>query len=104
MDDYEAAAEGTLVRVRGTLRKEADVEHATKGFPFSLQLRAPCLFHAELTPRYHMVASATPIDEERTWLWVRKTQSYVPAALGGRLLAVSVRRTISGSVADTVKE
>ena len=87
VDDFEARAEGPLISVRGTMRRDGDGAGARQGSAFAMQVRIPSLVALELGPRMRLEASATPIDAHSTWFWVRITQTYLPAQLGGRLLA-----------------
>ena len=52
-----------------------------------MRVRMPSLLTIELGPRLGIIASATPIDATSAWVWVRISHAYLPAALGGGLLA-----------------
>jgi phenylpropionate dioxygenase-like ring-hydroxylating dioxygenase large terminal subunit len=90
VDEYQARADGPLIRVQGTLRRDGG--GAGEGSRFAMQIRIPSLIAMQLGPRLSLTASATPVDARHTWFWVRVTQAYLPAALGGRALAQLVVR------------
>ena len=52
-----------------------------------VRIQAPCLAAFDVVRGIHFISSATPIDDKRTWLWIRYSQRFVPKLLGGRLLA-----------------
>jgi len=82
--DFEASQRDHEIAVRGALVR--DGPRPGRRWPFEVHLRIPTLVFFDVFPGLRFVLSATPIDAERTWLWGRYSQSWLPAALGGRLL------------------
>ncbi len=72
VDPYEAHIEGDRILSSGELRKESK----TSGMAFRIDALLPCLALVELTPKLRLVASATPVDEQHTWMWFRYYQDY----------------------------
>jgi nitrite reductase/ring-hydroxylating ferredoxin subunit len=85
-DDFEGGVEGDVITIKGTLRKQDDVARKTRGFPIEARVRFPCIAAFDVFPGVHFIGGATPIDENRCWLWARYGQDYLPRALFGRLL------------------
>ena len=82
--DFEASQRGREIAVRGALVR--DGPRPGRRWPFEVHLRLPTLIYFDVFPGLRFLLSATPIDAERTWLWGRYSQRWVPAALGGRQL------------------
>jgi len=82
-----SAAEHDNVVTIDALMRGAGPRHFIFDFPFKASIRLPSLGLIEITPKLRFVATATPIDEARTWLWVRYEQAYVPGWLGGSAFA-----------------
>jgi len=83
LEDYECDVDGVHIRVRGRLtRGDGD-----DGLPIAMHVVAPSLLLLEVSAKARFVAVVTPIDEERTWLFVRYVQDYVRVPGIGRLLA-----------------
>lgn len=82
--DFESSSEGEEIILSGALAHD---DPAKRRFPFRVRIRMPSLVSFDVLPGLNFTISATPIDAEHTWLWGRYSQSYLPAALGGRLLS-----------------
>ena len=72
-DDFEAEREGDYIRTRCVARRE---DGKGRDFPVRADTLLPCLGMVELTPKLQILISATPVDEENTWLWFRYQQRY----------------------------
>ncbi len=70
-----------------TLRNERPDRWLRRDYRFVSTLRLPTLATIEVVPGVRFVASATPIDGDRTWLWARYRQEWLPRWLGGRALS-----------------
>ncbi len=81
--DFECRREDERIFSSGRLCKSADDE----GMAFSANFIAPCLVHISLTPKLHIVAAATPVDDEHTWMWFRYYQSYTNLPLVRKLIS-----------------
>ena len=74
---FEARIDGDHIRTRGELRREG----RSSGFAFRAEMLMPCLGLVEFG-RFRIAISATPIDDEHTWLWFRYHSSGPLARLG----------------------
>lgn len=70
--DFEAHQEGDFIRTRGVLRKPGNAG----GMPFRDELLLPCLGMIALTEKLRIAVSATPVDEQSTWVWFRYYNDY----------------------------
>lgn len=82
--DFEAHERGHEITVRGALVR--DDPRRGRRWPFEIHLRIPTLAYFDIVPGIRFVLSATPMDDRRTWLWGRYSQSRIPAGIGGRQL------------------
>lgn len=82
VEGFDAKLEGDRISTGGSLVKEG----RSAGSPFRADLILPCLGLVQLTPKLHILVSATPVDEGRTWLWFRYYQSYTSLRPLGKLL------------------
>ena len=83
VDPFEAGVDGDRIWSRGTLRRP----DKAKGMQFRADVLLPCLGFLQLTPKIQILLSATPVDENTTWLWFRYQQSYTRLPLLRRLFA-----------------
>ena len=80
--DFDAHVDGDRIYSSGSLVKEGKA----KGMPFRADVVLPCLGLVQLTSNLIILVSATPIDEEHTWLWFRYCQSYTGNRFLGKML------------------
>jgi phenylpropionate dioxygenase-like ring-hydroxylating dioxygenase large terminal subunit len=85
-DDFEARLDQDVISLQGTLRKQDDLARTRRGFPIKARIKFPCVASFDVLPGVHFVGGATPIDENRCWLWARYSQDYVPWRFAGRSL------------------
>jgi nitrite reductase/ring-hydroxylating ferredoxin subunit len=69
---FEATLDGDRISTRGELCREGR-DH---GMPFRDDLILPNLSLIELTAKLRLVACATPVDNQRSWVWFRYYQDY----------------------------
>jgi phenylpropionate dioxygenase-like ring-hydroxylating dioxygenase large terminal subunit len=85
--DVEDHTDRASLSVSLTLRHERPSKRLRADYRFTTKLRLPTLATIEVLPGARFIASATPVDRNRTWLWARYRQDWVPWWLGGRPLA-----------------
>ena len=85
LDPYEVEAEGDRIRMRGVLRKENQTPE--QGFSFGVDFVAPNLTRFQIGKGLTFMAITTPIDAERSWLFVRYWQRWVRGPGIGKLTA-----------------
>jgi phenylpropionate dioxygenase-like ring-hydroxylating dioxygenase large terminal subunit len=85
LDPYEVVTEGDAIRTRGELRR--DDQAPGEGFPFRVDFVAPNLTRFQVGKGLVFLAATTPIDAERSWLFVRYWQGWVKLPLLGRLVS-----------------
>jgi len=85
LDPYEVEAEGDRIRTRGVLRKEG--QDPEKGFSFRADYVAPNLMRLQVGEGLTFMVISTPIDAERSWLFVRYWQGWVRGPGIGKLAA-----------------
>ncbi len=89
---------GTRIEIDRCEMKDGIIESAMRLVPdigsrfrfqaaFTSRLCLPTLASINISKRIRFIASATPIDEHNTWIWLRYSEDYLPGWLGGKLLA-----------------
>lgn len=73
---FAAHDDGEVIRVSGGLKREAS-DPDDEALMFHMQFRFPNVMHVRLASRVHLIQVATPIDDDRTWMFVRYYQGYV---------------------------
>jgi len=76
VDPFEARIEGDRIRSEGTLR----AERARTGFDFRVDCLLPNLGFVGLGDDLAIVIAATPVDEQRSWMWFRYYQRHTAFA------------------------
>ena len=87
VDDFKLENPEDELAVTCTMRHYRDAKDSKRGVTFITRIKLPTLATIEVFPGVRFVLTATPIDAERTWLYVRYGQDYVPWWLGGKILA-----------------
>ncbi|MGH7778671.1 MAG: Rieske 2Fe-2S domain-containing protein, partial [Candidatus Binataceae bacterium] len=85
--NFDAHVEDEIVKVSGTLSPEGGKRWYNYEYPLRAELRLPAIARVEEASKLHLLVTATPIDRDRTWMWLRYTQAYIPRWLGGSMLA-----------------
>ena len=85
LDPYEVTVEGSVVRTRGTLRRED--APAARGLAVEINVAYPGMIHLRFFDRLQGVAVCTPIDGEHTWIALRYAQRFVRVPGLRKLLA-----------------
>jgi hypothetical protein len=87
--EQEAEDLGDLIKTRATLDDYADKRKGTRARQtFVMNVRMPTLLYFEMTSRLWLLASMTPVDDKRTWVFAR----YYANMPFGRLVAWLVGR------------
>lgn len=87
--EQEAEDLGELIKTRVTLDDYADKRKGTRARQtFVMNVRMPTLLYFEMTSRLWLLASMTPVDDKRTWVFAR----YYANMPLGRLVAWLVGR------------
>jgi nitrite reductase/ring-hydroxylating ferredoxin subunit len=73
---FSADDDGEVIRVTAGLKQDAD-DLDEDAITFHMDFRFPNVMHVLLTSRIHLIQVATPIDDDRTWMYVRYYQGYV---------------------------
>lgn len=73
------------IHVRGGLKQSPDVPDS-EAVMFSMHFKFPGVMHVRLASKVHLTQICTPIDDERTWMYVRYYQSVVTLPLAGPVL------------------
>jgi phenylpropionate dioxygenase-like ring-hydroxylating dioxygenase large terminal subunit len=88
LDPMHVEVDGEMMRCRGCLRKDDGRPAAeSPGMPFGILARLPNLILLELTPKLRLFVVATPMDEERTWIFGRYYQDYTRLPVLRKLIA-----------------
>lgn len=82
LDPYEVKVTDDTVKTRGTLRRPD--RSPERGFSASVDARLPGLLRIRFGSRMQGLVAVTPIDRDRTWLFVRY---FVEVPVLGKLLA-----------------
>jgi phenylpropionate dioxygenase-like ring-hydroxylating dioxygenase large terminal subunit len=86
VDPFEAHEDDTGdIHVRGGLKQSLDVPDS-EAVMFSMHFKFPGVMHVRLASKVHLTQICTPIDDERTWMYVRYYQSVVTLPLAGPIL------------------
>ncbi len=84
--NFDAHVEDDIVKLSGTLSHDAR-RRWQYDYRLSAELRLPAIARVQEAAKLHLLISATPIDRDRSWIWLRYSEGYVPRWLGGALLA-----------------
>lgn len=80
----EEDAEGVINVEAGLKRRASDPDE--DALMFRMRMKFPNVIHVDLTDHLHLIQIATPIDDERTWMYVRYYQGYVRLPVVGSLV------------------
>lgn len=84
---FDAHCEGDRIYSSGTFVREKDALRGREdGKSFRADMIFPNLGMVELSPNLRLVACATPVDDQHSWMWFRYSQSYVGSALLGKII------------------
>jgi phenylpropionate dioxygenase-like ring-hydroxylating dioxygenase large terminal subunit len=87
LTNFNAHVEGEVVKLRATLSPEGGKRWYNYEYTLAAELRLPGISRVEETSKLHLILVATPIDRDRTWIFARYAQGYLPRWLGGAMLA-----------------
>lgn len=73
LDPYEVSVQGSIVRTRGTLRREK----ASRGITVELNVAYPGMLHINFQERIQGLAVCTPIDGDHTFIALLYEQHYL---------------------------
>ncbi|MEM7019360.1 MAG: hypothetical protein AAF512_18715 [Pseudomonadota bacterium] len=71
---FDVGINDNHIYTRGELRREN--AESGQGLAFRAELKLPCVSFIQLTPKLHILAAATPVDDTNTWMWFRYYQHY----------------------------
>ncbi|MCB9760685.1 MAG: aromatic ring-hydroxylating dioxygenase subunit alpha [Alphaproteobacteria bacterium] len=84
LDPYEVEViDDVHIVTRGTMRQE----HKTSGVDFQLEMKFPNLIKLVFGSTIRAAVCATPIDDQRSWVWCRYHQDFLPVPGLGSFLA-----------------
>jgi phenylpropionate dioxygenase-like ring-hydroxylating dioxygenase large terminal subunit len=90
LTNFDAHLEDGIVKISGTLSPEGGKRWYNYEYPLRAELRLPGIARVQEAPKLHLLIVATPIDRDRTWMWLRYTEGYLPRRLGGSMLARAI--------------
>lgn len=83
MHDYSAELDGLRIKTRGVLA----AEDGSKGTPFVCDALMPCSSYVTASDTFRLIIITAPIDDTRTWMFIRYYQDIVKLPGLRRLMA-----------------
>jgi hypothetical protein len=87
LKNFDARVKDGTVRVSATLSPDGRKRWYNYEYSLYAELRLPAIARVREASKLDLIVAATPIDRDRTWMFVRYAQGYVPRWLGGSILA-----------------
>ncbi len=83
MHEYSAELDGLSIKTRGVLA----AEDGSKGTPFICDAQLPCASFVTAADSFRLIIITAPIDDKRTWMFIRYYQDIVKLPVLRRVMA-----------------
>ncbi|PRQ06495.1 Rieske 2Fe-2S domain-containing protein [Enhygromyxa salina] len=106
IDPFEASFDGDVIRVLTGLKRDR-AQPDEEAMTFDMRFKFPNVFFTTYLragePKLRLIQVSTPVDEQRTWLYVRMYQRLSRLPIVGRTLSRMIMR-VDGKIAQEVQD